>query len=284
MKKEKQPAPVKAPDRLEFESWVVVGLDLSLSRTGYFIGKVCLNEGTPEFTPLQIGSLKPETASSPVWLRSSLIAKALLAEIHTVEVSNLLEAGAGLLICFEAFTPRNDYLSSINRIVHATFFDSTSPLMGVPTYILSVNASTLRSLMGLTKTGTTNKKENIAKAYTFIDKEHFPALDTDSCDAVLLAQMASYAATSLLGQFDVIPDKFKIALGSMAQEVKGKGTRMRIQTKGLFYRPEYWYALQDQSDVAIFKKNASLATKKLSRSSITYTVPNTQLRRHHGQI
>lgn len=82
-------------------------------------------------------------------------------------------------------------------------------------------------------------------------------LDTDSCDAVLLAEMGRYAATILLGQGYNVPERFKISLCNANQEVKGKGTRVRIITKGLLHRTEYFYGYEARERVLLVKDAAN---------------------------
>jgi hypothetical protein len=95
--------------------------------------------------------------------------------------------------------------------------------------------------MGLSKTGRKNKAENILRAYDFIDREKFPRLDPDSCDAVLLAMMGRYTASLLLERGREVPEKALYALCSGQQRAKGAGSHMHIVTQGILHRPEYFY-------------------------------------------
>ena len=75
-------------------------------------------------------------------------------------------------------------------------------------YTLLVNASTLRNMMHLTQRGVKNKKENIARAYDFLKKDEFPEVDSDACDAVLLAMVGRYVCSIFTGFPNEVPGVF----------------------------------------------------------------------------
>jgi hypothetical protein len=132
-------------------------------------------------------------------------------------------------------------LSSISRILHLVLLNSESGLSRFDKiHVQMTNASTLRSLMGLTKRGNDNKKENVAKAYEFLDKDKYHNLDTDACDAVLMAMMARYSAAILLGHPEGVPERFLTAMCNATEEVVGKGRNAKTRTKGILHRREYW--------------------------------------------
>ena len=204
----KKVIPLDIPPKIEgVDAWLVFGLDLSLSRTGWATMQIRNNGPKTSMEFLGAGSIKPELASTPIWTRSVLIGKGLLTVLCSSEVRGLLAQGAGCIFSFETPTPYNDFLTSLSRVVHAVLFTENSLFMHARSfpYLLSVNASTLRSLMGLIQRGAKNKKENIVKAYEFMDKSRFPGLDTDSCDAVLLSIVGGYVASILLGHSDEVP-------------------------------------------------------------------------------
>ena len=255
-----------------------MGLDPSLSRTGYALMHVGfpkhpqdLPDGSPCKHPgwlshishpceecgrtgslrssdaewLQVGSIKPEVAANPVWIRSkgmSLFLKERLLSKCIWPSSSTQHFG--LLISTEFPTPMNDFLVSLNRIIHLVFFEGDLWKRFSAVRILSPNASTLRSLMGLSKTGRTNKTENIARAYDFVNKQRFPHLDPDSCDAVLLAMMGRYAVSLLLGRPKEVPDRFLNTFCSDVQKPKGRGRNMRMVTSGILHRNEYFYSYE----------------------------------------
>ena len=256
--------------------WIVMGLDPSLSRTGYALmhvgfpknakfpdlpdGYPCPHPGclshishpceecgrTGGLTPsdaewLQVGSIKPEVAANPVWIRSKGMALFLKDRLWSWMGKSTGPAGFGLLISTEFPTPMNDFLVALNRVLHLVFFEGDLWKHFTAIRILSPNASTLRSLMGLSKTGRTNKTENILRAYDFVNKARFPHLDPDSCDAVLLAMMARHVSSLLLNRPAEVPDRFLNTLCSDIQKEKGKGRNMRMVTSGILHRNEYFY-------------------------------------------
>ena len=258
------------PPKIEgYSSWVVMGFDLSLSRSGWAVAHVAVGVDGTHARVIGTGSVKPDDASLPVWLRGRLIGKGLLQAVQSPEVSQLLESGAGLILSFEAFTPRNDYLSSVRRLVDSVFFSSDSPLIKSSPYLLSINASTLRSIMGLVQKGAGNKKENIIRAYDFIAKSRFPELDSDACDAVLLTMCGRYVVSILSGFPEEVPSKPLTSLCDAKQEVKGKGRNSRIQTKGVLHRGEYWIKYSLQAPYSLCLKDASNPKKSLERITLT---------------
>jgi hypothetical protein len=94
--------------------------------------------------------------------------------------------------------------------------------------------------MGLTKQGAKNKVEHVGKAYAYLDKESYPNLDTDACDAVLMAMMGRYSAAILMGHPDNVPPRFLTAMCNATEEVVGKGRNARTRVKGILHRREYW--------------------------------------------
>jgi hypothetical protein len=249
----------------EISQWVIFALDLSLSRTGWAVSHIKKEPGRTEAVTLGVGSVKPESASAPVWVRSVMIGQGLMEVMVTPGVRSLLEQGAGIMFAVEAATPRNDFLTSISRVTHSIFFAQGTPFDKKRVYTLSVNASTLRSLMHLSQRGAGNKKENIEKAFTYVSKQAYPKLDSDACDAVLLAAVGEHACRIFLGYPDEVPENFINTLCNAAQEVKGKGRRQRVVTKGILHRPEYFYTHETQTRT-LLKKDASSPSKKLSRS------------------
>jgi Intein splicing domain/LAGLIDADG-like domain len=257
-KKAKAPVECSEPDVMpEIKEWYIFGLDPSLSGTGYALQHIRIDGDRTKARWVDVGTIKPADASDPIWIRSKNIAMFLRSRIPQVPSEEIAETG--LILSFEQPTPGNDWLVGLNRIIHCEFFDGP----GVPfekddrtilsnnfgaIRILHTNAATLRSLMGLTKTGNKNKAENIVKAYTFIDQEKFPNLDTDSCDGVLLAMMARHTASLLMGRPEEVPENVYISLTNATKEIKGKGTRARTITKGLLHRPEYWLASNYSAD------------------------------------
>jgi hypothetical protein len=130
--------------------------------------------------------------------------------------------------------------------------------------------------MGLTRTGSTNKKENVEKAYGYLDQVKYPNLDTDACDAVLMAMMGRYSSALLLGHPENLPQRFLLAMTNAAEEVVGKGRNARTRTKGLLHRPEYWRGYERQL-YTISVRDANLAAgqrERFARSSEIALLPD----------
>ena len=290
--KAKEPTPLLIPQpNAQIKRWIVVGLDPSMSRTGFTLLDVRpALAHTPEEGPysdaiwLTAGSIKPEFQESDlhprntIWIRGKAIATYLREMVKTVAPPKKygdnphgdfeqapLRSEVGLIISMEFPTPRNDYLVALNRIISLIFFEDgeLASLFGDVRFLIT-NASTLRSLMGLTQRGNQNKGENILKAYEFIDKAKYPQLDSDACDAVLLAMMARHAASVMLGITSEVPERFLTSLCNGTQEVKGNGRNAHTVTKGLLHRVEYWYPYQRRA-VTVAIKDASNPKKSLSR-------------------
>jgi hypothetical protein len=289
--------------------WLVMGLDPSLSRTGYALMHVGfpkhpqdLPDGVPCQHPgclshvshpceecgrtgglrssdaewLQVGSIKPELAANPVWIRSKGMALFLkdrlwswTGKATTPAGQIMAPAGIGLLVSTEFPTPMNDFLVALNRVIHLVFFEGDLWKHFTTVRILSPNAATLRSLMGLSKTGRKNKAENILRAYDFIDRAKFPKLDPDSCDAVLLAMMGRHVVSLLLDRPAEVPDRFIRTFCSDVWKAKGAGRNLRMVTAGILHRPEYFYEYKAKPYV-FCARDASSPKAGLDR--IEYTI------------
>jgi len=273
------------------DNWIVLGLDPSVSRIGYALLSMFPDPNGGEIDPkwLQVGSAKPDKIEddrhfrTTLWIRSKAIAlfirdflrvvppeRSTKSEFHVCATENCCKSRTGLIISMEYPTPMNDFLVALNRIIHVVLFDagcsggiSLADRFG-EIRILTTNASTLRSLMGLKQRGAKNKKENIEKAYAYVDQSAYPELDSDACDAVLMAMMGRYAAWIMLGEPDKVPNSFLTSLCNAAVEVKGKGRNAHTVTKGILHRSEYWYTYERQS-YGIGVKDASNPKKTLTR-------------------
>ncbi len=267
-------------------SWLILGLDPSVSRTGYAVMKIDAPTGHAEW--LAVGSLAPSDTSRPVWQRSLALGKAL-----RLLLANLAEdhggPGVSLILSLEMPTPMNDFLVTLNRIIHVMLYDQgdeanqTRMRLVDDTRELHVNASTLRSLMGLHKTGSKNKHENIACAYTYLDKETWPQLDSDACDAVLLAMMGRHTAMVYSGHVEKVPKAILRSLCDSTEIVKApkakKGVpdtleaalrrekRTTRHLAGLLHRKEYW--IQHRTEpVTVY--HSSAASRK--RDPLTFSI------------
>lgn len=291
---------VKEPPKLlipaanpKIKRWQVLGLDPSMSRTGFALMDVrpalayTPEEGDhTESTWLAAGSIKPDKIENPdidaratVWIRAKAIAlyiremvksiapdvKTGKGDFHQCSTPECCKSDTGLMVVMEYPTPNNDYLWSVNRIINLILFEDhvIGDRFG-EVRILLVNASTNRSIMGLVQRGNKNKAENILKAYEFIDRARFPELDPESCDGVLMAMWGRHAASVALGFPEEIPSTFKLTLCNATQEGRGKGKNAYVITKGILHRTEYWYKYE-RSGYSVGVKDASNLKKSLSR-------------------
>lgn len=230
-------ADLPLPELSDARSWLIVGLDLSLSRTGYTFLHV--TPGSAHV--LAVGSIKPKNSEPKEWIRSFAIAQVIAQFLRNEVIIKLLTSGTQVMLAVEAPTPRNDFLTTINRIVCTVLLGPGSPLTGHAVKNLYINASTLRSYMGLTQRGSANKKENRDRAWEYVPKDRYPGLDFDSCDAVLMAMVGRFAAQILMGERDLVPPQFQRMLLDDTQVIKGKEDRVRIKLKGLLHDPAYWF-------------------------------------------
>lgn len=271
--KVEKPIELTLPPHAEgIDRWVIFGLDPSLSRTGFAVMHITKGEDRSAAKWLEVGSMKPEDSSDPVWVRSKSTALALRDKLASVIEQHLKDedfSRTGLIISFEAPTPNNDFLTSISRILHLILFDEGSPTsLFARTHVQMTNAATLRRLMGLVQRGNSNKKENVARAYTFLDQGSYPNLDTDACDAVLMSMMARYSAAILMGFSHTIPERFLIALCNAEEEVVGKGRNAHTRIKGIMHRREYW-TLYTRKEYAVLLRDARTKKARLDRQLFT---------------
>jgi hypothetical protein len=292
-KAKKEVALLVPEQNLRCRRWLILGLDPSMSRTGFALLDVRpALAHTPEEGPytdaiwLAAGSLKPEIpkdaemhSRNTLWQRSKAIATYVRemvkqvapdtrqgkGDFHVCNVPECCKPEVGLIVSMEFPTPTNDFLVSLNRIINLILFeDGVLAERFAEIRIMLTNAATMRSLMKLTQRGNKNKAENVQRAYDFIDRARFPELDTDACDAVLMAMMARHAASIMLGNASELPENFLNSLCNATQEVKGKGRNAHTVTRGLLHRIEYWYKYE-RKGYTVCVKDASNPKKSLSR-------------------
>jgi len=265
-KRKQKPGPeLVFPFEPGITSWHVVAVDPSLTRAGFATSHV-----TPDKAEwISVGSWKPTNSSQPVWARAAAIGtkiKELATVLKGVDDVTLLKQ-LGLLFIMEAPPPRNDWLSSLQRVIFMMMGrDQMNDLPYGAVRVMLVNASTLRSQMALTKTGN-NKNENITRAYDFIEKSEYPQLDSDSCDAVMLSVVGIAAAKVLMGEVEQVQDKFQVLLADTTTTVKGKGKLARDVMKGLLHNPAYFWKM-DPITVELAVKDAKSPKAKLERVSV----------------
>lgn len=267
--------PLTIPDPLpNVKQWLILGIDPSMSRTGYALMRVRPDADGTKAHWLKVGSIKPETASTPIWIRGKGMSLFLRDAIESTLTGIYMQYNTGefdaskelgLIISMEYPTPMNDFLVALNRIIHLVFFENEMWERFATVRVLTTNAATLRSLMNLTKKGAKNKSENINKAYEFLDKTAYPKLDTDACDAVLLSMMARHTASILMGHPEEVPEKYLVSLCNANQEMKGKGRNAKIITKGILHRREYFYSYT-RNTYTLVVNDASRQQNKLERT------------------
>jgi hypothetical protein len=242
----------------EIDSWLVMGVDPSLSASGYAIARVDRNSD-PIWT--SIGSVRPDKTSDPSWIRSLSMGQFLLMTLlNEYNGDNKM----GLIVSFEAPTMGNDYLNTANKVMHTVIFGGDVNNKFPNIKIQHTNASTLRSLLGLVKRGAKNKKENKDKAWTYIDKAVYPSLDNDACDGVLLAMMGVWTAKILLGESSSVPEKVLTKLTDKTLEHKGKGKNAYTQLAGTLHREEY-FTSYTQKEYQVAVKDAKSTAARLPR-------------------
>ena len=264
-KRKQKPGPdLVFPSEPAILSWHVVAVDPSLTRAGFATSHV-----TPTKAEwISVGSWKPTDSSQPVWARAAAIGskiKELSVALEGVDEAALKQLG--LLFIMEAPPPRNDWLSSLQRVIFMMM--GRNQMQELPygaVRVMLVNASTLRSQMALTKTGN-NKNENIARAYDYIDRGLYPQLDSDSCDAVMLSVVGIATANVLMGKQELVSDKFQTLLCDTTITVKGKGKMARDVMKGLLHNPAYFWKMEPIT-VELAVKDAKERKLKLERHRV----------------
>ena len=264
MPKRKAPPELNFP-RMGVHHWMILGVDLSLTRTGF----ATLRMDGCEATWAEVGSLVPSDSGNETWARAAAIGLKIreyvqgLTETAEVWTHDHPEDPMAVLVSLEFPDPHNSYLMALNGIIQTLLWCGL-PQPGTPIYRLAINANTLRSCLQLRVKGEgASKKVNLAKAFTFIEQSTFPSLDTDACDAVLLATMARYAVLIFLGYEDLVPPSARVALCTSEQRVKVRASRkegvepMRIETpRALLLNPATWAQIVIPPEVTLKHFNA----------------------------
>lgn len=268
----KPPPVLVIPPKMDgVDHWLILGLDPSLTCTGYALMHVTVD--SPEKTVadwLEVGSVRPDSSKDPVWVRSRLMAGYLKTRLdeQSHEIMTTMPDNLGLMITMEAPTPSDDFLNRANAVFQEHFFTDGDLFRRFKIIrLLTINAMTLRSIMGLHTKGN-NKGENIRRALEFLPQGKFDNLDGDACDGVMLSMVARAACSVLLGNSSEVNPKWLQTLCDSSPVERGKGRNARITTKGLFHttgqRPEYWYSY-DRKEYTCVVRNASQPKKTLNR-------------------
>ena len=250
--------------RLPIKNWNILGLDLSLSRTGYAVHR--LEDGVARW--VEVGSFTPKDSSDETWARGLAIATLVRDVLFRLTESDPL---TGIILSVEFPDPKNSYLMALNGIVQAALWSSGPEgtlQERCPIYRFAINAMTLRSVLRLNKTVEGNKDVNIAMAYNYIDQKEFPNLDSDNCDAVLLAMMGRHAAMVLGGHEDMVPIpplqclctcEMKVKVTSRTDKKTGAVKAARKEKpKGLLHNPATWTRMGGPVQVRVASTDARL--------------------------
>lgn len=261
-----KPKPGEIYPRLSISDWIVFGLDLSFTRTGYSALRVV--DGVAAWGA--IGSFEPRDAHVDQWARGSSMA-VLLREWMQKTITQ--ENPQGVILAMETPDPDNSYLMALNGIVQTILWSSSDfgTLQSMAsTYRFFINASTLRSMLRLT---SSDKSDNMALAQNFLPEGGYPGLDSDSCDAVLLAMVGRYATMVLGGQEAQVPSVPLRVLCTEESRVKvrsngeGKKPTRKETPRGLMLNPATWSSMPSQvvaevrcADAAIIQRKRPLTT------------------------
>lgn len=255
--------------RLPFPNWTILGLDLSLTRTGFATlhceGGVARWGAIGSLTPRdQKGAPKQES-----WLRAAALGIAIRARVTQL----MRTYHAPLILAIEFPDPNNSYLMGLNQVIQ-TILWTTDDQGGVGgpdgvVYRLAINASTLRATLYLK--GVSDKASNLELAYAYVPKENYPTLDSDSCDAALLAMMGRYAVQILQGEEDLVPLKPRCTLCDIAvkqkfrtDKVTGEKVVSKETPKGLLHNPLTWTRIPSSQCVTLGVADASTATRAVN--------------------
>ena len=256
----KPPAAIRTDGTTEIQNWAILGLDLSLARTGY---AVLLTEGGRR-SWREIGSYTQDSAPD-TWARAQAYAIGIGMALEQIWMECIRSRGGrwGLAIVMEYPDPENSYLMGLNQVIQASLWNPTIPYYTHFAELrrMFVNANTLRSVMGLPPGST--KADNQRVAQTFLPTGGYPNLDTDACDAVLLCQYAAWGIDLLQHRPEQVPPKAQLSLAKPGVKVKVKvnsknGEVMsRKETQAaLLYNPELWTKIELPTTIILKKANA----------------------------
>ena len=250
---------IRTDGKTEIQNWAILGLDLSLARTGTAVlyhrgGGLAWGE-TGSYTQ----SSEPDT-----WARSQAYAVGIGMTLERIwQCCRELGGSWGLAVVLEYPDPENSFLMGLNQVIQASLWNPSIPYYADFAELrrMFVNASTLRSVMGLPPGST--KADNQRVAQTFLPMGGYPNLDTDACDAVLLCQYAAWGIDLLQHRPEQVPPKAQLSLAKPGVKVKVKvnsknGEVMsRKETQAaLLYNPELWTKIELPTTIILKKANA----------------------------
>jgi hypothetical protein len=190
-----------------------------------------------------IGSLAPGDSSDLMWRRSKAIAKGVLTRLN-IEIEDLnTKDPVGLILAVEMAFPAGNGINliALNRVLMSHILVPSLKNVFAEVRILSVLPQTLRSLMDLPR-DSKDKKANIVKAYEIISQEDHPYLDSDACDAVMMAMLGRCAAYALAGQTERLPNKILTAFCSSKPQARSAAGKIKkvMGMAGILHWQDYW--------------------------------------------
>jgi hypothetical protein len=267
----KPPASIRTDGHTSVRNWAILGLDLSLARTGYAV--LYLEDGKPKWG--DIGSYT-QSNEPDSWARAQAYAIGIGMTLERIWQTRCRHKAAswGLAVVMEYPDPENSYLMGLNQVIQTSLWNPAVPYYADFAELrrMLVNAATLRSVMGIV--GKTDKVLNHSIAQGFLPKGAYPNLDSDACDAVLLCRYAAWGIDLLQGRPELVPLKAQASLAKDEVKVKVKvnsktGEVMsRSETPaGLLYNPDLWTKID--LPLTIILKRADAVAKKARLEEFT---------------
>lgn len=259
-----KPTLPKLPPPAYTKPWIILGLDPSLSSTGFTLV-------TEEGSWYRIGSIRPENRDEQPWIRATAMGS-YIVDLLKEYLCSLQGSPHNLLMVYEAPTVGNDYLIISSNLVRSTIRSDKVINSLIPyNQELMVNAATMRNIMGLTTKGN-NKGENKEKAWEFISKEKYPGLDSDACDGVLFAQIGLWTITLMKEGLDTdkVPESFKQRFCDPTmtfKKVKATGDKKENGPHGVLHDPYYFFPYEQQPRYLKIKDATRSKGKSLEEKS-----------------
>lgn len=256
---------IQCPEASPLKKWIVLGIDPSLSRTGVAVLHVNGDDTRWGF----VGSLAPVETSDLMWKRSKAISKGVLTCLNDeVQASTSHGTVLGLIVAVEMAFPTGNGINliALNRVLMSHLLIPSLKNVFSEIRVLSVLPQTLRSLMGLPK-DSKDKKANIERAYEILPREEHPHLDSDACDAVMMAMLGRCAAYVLAGQPERLPDKILTSFCSAKPQARSAAGKIKktMGLAGLLHWEDYW-AEYNPSEIPLTLKSSKV--KKGERRGI----------------
>lgn len=263
--KAKKVIEIREDGTTEIQNWAILGLDLSLSNTGF--ASLYLQDGAAVWG--HVGSLCTKTGPEN-WARSQAYGIGIGMVMESMWKTCAASGRAwGLCISLEWPDPNNSYLMGLNQVVQSVIWNYQVPFFSEFQGIqrMSVNASTLRSVVGIK--GGTDKEENHRIAQSFLPPGSYPNLDHDACDAVLLCQFARWGVDMLQGRRATVPVPAQIALAKVGEKMRVVGSRRVPVPAGILYDPVLWTRMEIPTSIILKRRDAATKSARLDQYPIT---------------